>query len=125
VIYLDTHVVIWLYEGLLDRFSDFAKQQIEENNVIISPMVQLELQYLFEIKRIKCASRIIIHELENKIGLEISQEPLQNIIQAALPFHWTRDPFDRLIVATAQISKAMLLTKDKMISSYYKHAIWD
>jgi len=125
VIHLDTHAVIWLYEGLLNKFSTFAKQQIEENDLVISPIVQLEIQYLFEIKRIKCESQMMIKELTNQLALEISQEPLQKIIHAAISLTWTRDPFDRLIVATAQISHAMLLTKDQSITSHYKHAIWD
>jgi len=125
VIYLDTHVVLWLYEGLLDRFPDFAKQQIEENDLIISPMVQLELQYLFEIKRIKRESKIIVKELQQKMGLEISDEPLEEIMEAALPLQWTRDPFDRLIVATAKLNHTLLLTKDANIALHYKHIIWD
>ncbi len=125
MIYLDTHVVLWLYEGLLDRFPDFAKQQIEENDLIISPMVQLELQYLFEIKRIKRESKIIVKELQQKMGLEISDEPLEEIMEAALPLQWTRDPFDRLIVATAKLNHTLLLTKDANIALHYKHIIWD
>ena len=125
MIYLDTHVVLWLYEGLLDRFSVSAKQQLEENDLIISPMVQLELQYLFEIKRIKRDSSVIVNELIKKISLEICKEPLQMIIQTAISLCWTRDPFDRLIVATAQISNATLLTKDTHIALHYKNAVWD
>jgi PIN domain nuclease of toxin-antitoxin system len=125
VIYLDTHVVIWLYEGVLDRFPDFAKNQMESNDLMISPMVELELQYLYEIKRINRNSRTIINELTHKIGLEISKEPLYTIIQSAIPLHWTRDPFDRLIVANAHISNTMLLTKDTHIAAHYKHVIWD
>ncbi len=125
MIYLDTHVALWLYEGLLDRFPDFAKQQLEENDLIISPMVQLELQYLFEIKRIKRESKIIIKDLQQRIGLEISDEPLEAIVEAALPLQWTRDPFDRLIVATAKLNHNLLLTKDTNIALHYKHIIWD
>lgn len=124
MIHLDTHVILWLYEGLLDQLPDFAKQQIEENDLIISPMVCLELQYLFEIKRITRRSDVIINDLTNKISLEISHEPFQKIIQTALTLHWTRDPFDRLIVATAQISNSILLTKDQNIISHYKHSAW-
>jgi len=125
VIYLDTHVILWLYEGLLDQLSDFAKQQIEENDLIISPIVCLELQYLFEIKRITRKSEVILNELVNKISLEISQEPFQKIVETALTLSWTRDPFDRLIVATAQISNTLLLTKDKNITLNYKYAVWN
>lgn len=125
MIYLDTHVILWLYEGLLDQLSDFAKQQIEENDLIISPIVCLELQYLFEIKRITRKSEVILNELVNKISLEISQEPFQKIVETALTLSWTRDPFDRLIVATAQISNTLLLTKDKNITLNYKYAVWN
>lgn len=125
MIYLDTHVVLWLYEGLLSRFSNFAKQQLEENELFISPLVELELQYLFEIKRIKKKGHVITRELIETIGLQVSEEPLYQIIHSALALHWTRDPFDRLIVATASLSNAMLLTKDTHIASHYQHVIWD
>jgi PIN domain nuclease of toxin-antitoxin system len=125
VIYLDTHVVLWLYEGLLDKFPHFAKRQLEENELMISYIVQLELQYLFEIKRITRNSKTITNDLIDKLSLKMCDEPLQKIIQSALSLHWTRDPFDRLIVATAQINDAMLLTKDEHIAAHYKHVIWD
>jgi len=47
-IYLDTHVVVWLYSGELSLLSEKACQLIEENELLISPLVLLELQYLFE-----------------------------------------------------------------------------
>ncbi len=52
MIYLDTHVVVWLYSGLTDKLSELAKSIINENEVYISATVRLELQYLYEIKRI-------------------------------------------------------------------------
>ena len=50
-IYLDTHVVLWLSEGLVERLPKAARRSIEENDLLFSPMVRLELQYLYEIKR--------------------------------------------------------------------------
>ena len=52
MIYLDTHVILWLYEGLIEKLSTHAVQLIEENDIIISPILQLELTYLHETKRI-------------------------------------------------------------------------
>jgi len=37
---------------------------------------------------------------------------------------WTRDPFDRLIVAHAAANDARLLTKDEKIRRHYKRAVW-
>ena len=69
MIYLDTHVVLWLCEGLVERLSKTARRAIEENDLLISPMVRLELQYLFEIKRCKRASHLILSQLQTQIGL--------------------------------------------------------
>ena len=70
MIFLDTHVVIWLYAKLLDKLSIDAVQQIEGNELLITQMVRLELQYLFEIGRIKIAPETIIKDLNKSIGLK-------------------------------------------------------
>ena len=53
MIYLDTHAVIWLYAGEIDLFPAKAKDAIEASELLISPAVLLELQFLKEIGRIK------------------------------------------------------------------------
>ncbi len=37
---------------------------------------------------------------------------------------WTRDPFDRWIVATAKLHRSPLITKDEKIQHHYADAIW-
>jgi len=60
VTYLDTHAVAALYRGDLSPFSAVALRVIdEEEDLRISPMVLLELEYLHEIKRIKVPARRI------------------------------------------------------------------
>ena len=71
VIYLDTHIVVWLYSGDLHLFSEKACQLIEENDLLVSPLVLLELQYLFDIKRITVEPTIIFDSLAESIGLEM------------------------------------------------------
>lgn len=47
MIYLDTHVVIWLFKDRGKGLSTDARQLIETTDVIfISPMVLLELDFL-------------------------------------------------------------------------------
>ncbi|MCP4995668.1 MAG: type II toxin-antitoxin system VapC family toxin [Gammaproteobacteria bacterium] len=53
LIYLDTHVVVWLYVGDLSKFSHPAKAALNTSPLVISPMVILELTYLHEIGRVK------------------------------------------------------------------------
>ncbi len=124
MIYLDTHVVVWLYAGKIKKFSKQVKELINNNEVIISPAVRLELQYLFEIQRITDESRVIVSDLSDRIGLKICDKSFNTIISGALGYSWTRDQFDRIIVANAAISHNLLVTKDQNILDNYEHAIW-
>ncbi len=124
MIYLDTHVVVWLYAGLNEKLTDFAKTLINENLIYISAIVRLELQYLYEIKRITDESHIIISDLSNRIGLKICDQNFNTIITQALTINWTRDPFDRIIIANANLQNNILLTKDQQILDNYIYAQW-
>ena len=125
MIYLDTHVVLWLCEGLVERLSKTARRAIEENNLLISPMVRLELQYLFEIKRCTRASHLILNELQSQIGLTVCDLPFDEVVRKATEITWTREPFDRLIVANASCKGSRLLTKDAKIRRHTKLALWN
>jgi PIN domain nuclease of toxin-antitoxin system len=125
LVYLDTHIVAWLYAGLLDKFTPIAKAGIEDNNIVISQFVRLELQYLYEIGRIKIKPDKIIRNLASEIGLKISKCPLKNIIEEALKINWTRDVFDRLLVAeTIRDHSLLLITADKKIREKFTQALW-
>lgn len=125
LIYLDTHVVVWLYTGHVDRLSKKARRLIEDDaELMISPMVVLELEYLHEIERLAVGGRDIVHGLATQIGLQTCRLPFPDVIDAAIDQGWTRDPFDRLIVAQAVAAASPLLTKDATIRRHCKLARW-
>jgi PIN domain nuclease of toxin-antitoxin system len=124
MIYLDTHIIIWLYAGLRDKLSTKVVQAIEENELLISAIVPLEIEFLYEVKKISYPANKIINDLKKRIGLQICGLSFQDIAEQALALSWTRDPFDRLIVANAMAQQLPLLTKDKTIIKHYKQAIW-
>ncbi len=123
MIYLDTHVVVWLYAGKIDNLSEDAKILIDKNELFISPIVRLELQYLYEIQRITVEANDIILNLSDLIGLQICHKNFNTIINGAFKLSWTRDPFDRIIVANASINQNILVTKDQNILKNYQKAI--
>jgi PIN domain nuclease of toxin-antitoxin system len=125
VIYLDTHVVVWLAAGRTDLLTPVGVAAIEEHDLLISPMIELELQYLFETGRIRQNGRAVVNALSSEIGLGLCEHPFGEVVVEAVKLDWTRDPFDRLIVAQALLGKAQLLTKDSTIRAHYKHALWD
>ena len=124
MIYLDTHVVVWLYAGDVERLSPIACKLIESQALLVSPIVQLELEYLREIDRLTVGSALVLESLEQSIGLEMCDRPFAQVVIESIQQSWTRDPFDRLIVAQAKARDARLLTKDRTILSHYDHAVW-
>ena len=124
LIYLDTHVVVWLYAGLTTLFSQRVRELINRSEIYISPIVRLELQYLYEINRISEEPDTIVTDLANRIALQVDQESFDTIISKALAISWTRDPFDRIIAAQAGLNSHILVTKDRTFLKNYPSAIW-
>ena len=124
MIYLDTHVLLWLHAGLLDRFTARGRRLLEQNDLLISPCVRLELQYLFEIGRTTVPANPVVEDLGAQIGLSICDLPFGIVVNRAIALHWTRDPFDRLISAHALCRGIPLLTKDSTIRRRVKLATW-
>ncbi len=87
-------------------------------------MVALELEYLFETGRISEPARIILQALARDIGLSLCDLPFADVAGAALRQSWTRDPFDRIIVAQAALRRTSLITKDADIRAHYDRALW-
>jgi len=124
ITYLDTHVVVWLFDGKIDEFPKEAQDQIQQSLLRISPMVDLELHYLHEIGKITTKPEEIINTLQNLIDLQVEDFSGSKIINIAKSLQWTRDPFDRIITAQAKASNSKILTKDKMIHKNYNRAVW-
>jgi PIN domain nuclease of toxin-antitoxin system len=124
LIYLDTHVVVWLYAGEIKKLSRQAKELINGHDVFISPIVVLELQYLFETQRITVRAKEVVSDLLERIGLKMCDVNFNTIVSCGLDISWTRDPFDRIIVANAAVNKNVLLTKDQNILDNYEKALW-
>jgi PIN domain nuclease of toxin-antitoxin system len=123
VILLDTHIVVWLYQKSLNLISPKALQLLENEELSLSPVSTLEIEYLFEIKKIKIDARTMLGYLENKIGLTVDSVEATSLVEIALSEKWTRDPFDRMIVAHAKLRNTALVTRDKTILKHYHRAI--
>lgn len=121
---LDTHIVLWLYDKLEEKFNTRIKKLIDQNILAISPIIRLELQFLKEINRVNEEANVIIDYLSERIGLEIEDIAFDIIMKATTKIIWTRDPFDRIIVATSQVKNSTLITADQNILDNYQNAIW-
>lgn len=125
MIYLDTHVVAWLHASGDRMLSAEAIRRIEDADQIrVSPMVRLELQYLYEIGRVAQPATSVLDAMQAALGLRICDAPFPAVARAAEGETWTRDPFDRVIVAQSALRDAPLLTKDRMLHEHYDKALW-
>jgi PIN domain nuclease of toxin-antitoxin system len=124
VIYLDTHVVVWLYAGEHARLGRTARRLIRTESLLVSPVLLLELALLEETGRIEAGVQAIFSELEASLGLSLCAVPFAQVAAASLQQRWTRDPFDRLIVGQAISRGTKLVTKDRLIRRHFKDAVW-
>jgi PIN domain nuclease of toxin-antitoxin system len=116
-------VAVWLYQKSLDLMSRKAKALMEKEEIAISPISRLEIEYLYEIKKIKINSVELLTYLQNRIGLNIDEIDLNPLIEIALTETWTRDPFDRIIVSHARLRNVALITRDQLILKHYHRAM--
>lgn len=123
-VYLDTHVVIWLYDGRYERLSTPMKEAVNRGTLFASEFVRLELKYLEEIGRLVVQPDTMLRLLQDTIGLAMCTRPLGPIVTQAFGHSWTRDPFDRLIVATASVGPDNLLSADVAIREHYRHTVY-
>lgn len=108
MILLDTHALIWLDQGH-KRVRELRK---ESRRLYISPVTILELQMLVEIGRLKPEAAAFERLVADERWL-IDEPPALNWFQEAADLTWTRDPFDRLILAHARVRGWRLATADR------------
>lgn len=123
MIMLDTHIAVALFEGRVGMLSARARRLIDREPLSISPAVLLELELLHEIRRIRLPARDVSERLRNDLSIPVADDALDAIARAALPLAFTRDPFDRLIVAHATLRDAALLTQDEWIAANYRNTL--
>jgi PIN domain nuclease of toxin-antitoxin system len=124
VIYLDTHVLVHLFFGDVHRLGAAARKAIERNDVVASAAAVLELEFLHEIGRLKPTASKLVALLAGDIGLRVCDLPFRTVVDHAIAEGWTRDPFDRLIVANAKAAGAALVTKDERMRDHYSRTVW-
>jgi PIN domain nuclease of toxin-antitoxin system len=123
--YLDTHAAVFLHDGLIEEFGIEARRQLDANDLLISPMVLLEFDYLFQRRRITVGARALFATLNASFGVNLCDFPFSGVANTALDIQWTNDPFDRLIVAHAQANNtSALITRDRVIRKNYAAAVW-
>ena len=123
MVFLDTHVVVWPFAEV-DRIPASVRQRIDEAELFVSPMVRLELSLLAEIGRVRLPAEAFLSALQRDLDLQVEESGWLRCAEIADHLSWTRDPFDRLIVAHAIAFAAPLCTRDRHLRDHYQAAFW-
>lgn len=113
MILLDTNAVIWLLNG--HRRTQTLATSGER--LYVSPVSLLELQLLIEVGRMQLAPNKTPRDLAKDPRWQLDSPSSDALFGAALGLSWTRDPFDRLLVAHAQHRRWTLATGDRQLKT--------
>ena len=123
-VFLDTHAAVFLWEGRAEVFGARSQELLERAALFVSPIVRLELQLLREIGKLKVHPDQILGSLASDAQVVATEDALDALVPLAMPLSWTRDPFDRLLVATALLHEAPFVTRDRRIHENFPGAVW-
>ena len=123
---LDTNVILWLAEQS-PRLSNAAQVAIEAagNTLLFSPVSLWELAIKVSLGRLRIDGGLVsfADDLERRRFAQLPLSSAHTARLAELPFVH-RDPFDRMLVAQAQVENLALLTNDPRIAAYDVETIW-
>jgi PIN domain nuclease of toxin-antitoxin system len=123
---LDTHTLIWFFNGDL-LLSEKAKQSILEiqHRKFVSIVSVWEIAIKISLNKLVFGGKTKgFLDLINSNGFELLSVDKNYILELEkLPFIH-RDPFDRLLIATAVSEKMHIVTTDANIQRYSVNCIW-
>lgn len=117
---LDTHVFIWL-QSEPERLRDHL-QLLEDldNDLLVSAVVPWEISIKHRIGSLRLPEPPAVYVLERMRAIRGTSLPIEQrhalAVASLPPIH--RDPFDRMLIAQAQVLGVPIVTADPKIAAY-------
>ena len=122
--FLDTHAAVLLWEHKSATFGRKSRALLDTARLHVSPIVALELQYLYDIKRLCPTPEALLADLSRESGVELAHDDIADVVTHAATLTWTRDPFDRLLVGHALLRQLPFITRDRVILANLPSVVW-
>ncbi len=115
---LDTHAFLWAI-GNPSNLSQRAREAIVDGNniVFVSAATAWEIAIKKGIGKLQIPEGDYLQELELHRFTPLNITTEHTLAVEHLPPHH-KDPFDRMLIAQAQVEKLMLVTRDERIKAY-------
>ena len=131
MIVLDTHALVWWVTGdesLSKKAKAAIERELEGGQIVVSAISAWEIAMLVEREKLVLSMDVgswlaAIAEIEAVRFMPLDVEVAVKSVDLPGEFH--KDPADRMIVATARMLSAPLVTKDEKILTYaHVSTIW-
>jgi PIN domain nuclease of toxin-antitoxin system len=124
---LDTHTFIW-WDSEPAKLSAqaLALSQDQQNSLLLSVTSVWEMQIKLQLDKLKLILSLseIIENQQQTNHLGILPVLLSHVLALqSLPAHH-KDPFDRLLIARANVEDVIIVSNDPMFPKYTNKALW-
>lgn len=124
---LDTHAFIWSFDEP-EKLSPKALALLadDDNELVLSVASVWEMQIKIQLGKLKFTVPLkeLVESQRQTNGVQVLPVELAHVLALdALPAHH-KDPFDRLLVAQANIEGAFLVSRDPLFSDYPVRVLW-
>jgi PIN domain nuclease of toxin-antitoxin system len=124
---LDTHTFIW-WDSEPAKLSPQILTLCQErtNSLLLSVASVWEMQIKLQLGKLKLILPLadIIESQQQGNNIEILPVLLQHVLALqSLPAHH-KDPFDRLLIAQANVEEAILVSSDPIFAQYVVNVVW-
>ena len=123
---LDTQIIYLAYRGELHKISRAARELMEDPDTvrIVSSISIIEIAVKFAIGKLEMDKQSVREAIRDLRLTELGFESPHAFEMFSLPLHH-RDPFDRMILATAIVEKLPIVTGDRIFRRYSEvKVIW-
>jgi len=120
---LDSHALLWFVAGDQKRIGRALRARIEADATTISTASLWEIAIKASLGKLEAPDNL--PERVEQLGFELLPVTSDHAWRVRhLPFHH-RDPFDRLLIAQAQVERLPVLTADPAFNAYDVRVVWD
>jgi PIN domain nuclease of toxin-antitoxin system len=122
---LDTHALIWWVEGS-KRLSSVAREAIANEEVLVSAASAWEIATKFRLGKLPSSERMARNFSREILAEGFAELPVaaRHASHAGLLEVPHKDPFDRMLIAQAQVEGLPLISNEQLFDDFGVKRIW-
>ena len=124
---LDTHTLLWCFNAS-PSLSSQARRVIEDgsNEIMVSAASAWEIATKVRLGRLPTGEELVgdLDRYLKRLGFDVLPITLQHTVRAGKLPGEHRDPFDRMLIAQAQMEDLAIISNDRVFDAYHVQRVW-